>query len=163
MPKMITCTDIEGQKHLVSTSDLSWRPSVYAIIVKNKKVLLSNQYGGFDLPGGGVDLGEDLYEALKREVKEETGVNIANPGLIEAKTNFFKLPSAHSHENRFIQSLLLYFTCDFKGGKLSIDGFDEHERLNGDMPEWVSIEDLEKIKVSSSIDWRPLVRKVASQ
>ena len=41
-----------------------------------------NQWG---LPGGGVEAGERMHEALAREVKEELGVSI-----LEAKPLFFK-------------------------------------------------------------------------
>ena len=47
---------------------------VRAILVKNDKVLVAN-YGGIMLfPGGKVDKGENLEEALVRELFEETGI-----------------------------------------------------------------------------------------
>ncbi len=54
-----------------------------AIIRKNEKILLLQRSpeSGFDpglweLPGGKIDYGENLVEALKREVKEEVGLDI---------------------------------------------------------------------------------------
>jgi len=54
-----------------------------AIIRKNGKILLLQRStkSGFDpglweLPGGKIDYGENLVEALKREVKEEVGLDI---------------------------------------------------------------------------------------
>ncbi|NMM50551.1 NUDIX domain-containing protein [Marinigracilibium pacificum] len=45
------------------------------LLIKHKHLLLDNEY--FLLPpGGGVEFGETLFEALKREISEETNLNI---------------------------------------------------------------------------------------
>lgn len=54
---------------------------VYAVIVEGNKILLVEKtrgpYAGLlDLPGGRLEPGESLEEALVREVKEETGLQI---------------------------------------------------------------------------------------
>ncbi len=57
-----------------------------AFIIENDKILLMNyEYGGqlvYNLPGGNLDAGETLAEALKRELEEELGVNIIVGHLI---------------------------------------------------------------------------------
>jgi 8-oxo-dGTP pyrophosphatase MutT (NUDIX family) len=40
----------------------------------------------WDLPGGGIEINENLTEALKREIKEETNLKVANINLIGAYT-----------------------------------------------------------------------------
>jgi 8-oxo-dGTP pyrophosphatase MutT (NUDIX family) len=40
----------------------------------------------FDLPGGRVDTGEDLEAGLRREVREELGVELAEVGLLPVRT-----------------------------------------------------------------------------
>lgn len=52
-----------------------------ALVIDNSKVLLGRRInsvdnGLFEIPGGKPQLGEDLDQALVREVKEETGVEI---------------------------------------------------------------------------------------
>ena len=62
------------------------RIRVAAIIVRNNKLLLvkhckNNSYYWL-LPGGGVEVGETIYESLKRELKEELNVDIGSHELI---------------------------------------------------------------------------------
>jgi len=75
--KTVTCIDTARNTYEVPISDLIWRPAAYGIIIQDKHILLSPQHDGYDLPGGGVDLGETMEEGCIREVKEETGMDVA--------------------------------------------------------------------------------------
>ncbi|QOZ75591.1 NUDIX hydrolase [Bradyrhizobium sp. CCBAU 53351] len=60
--------------------------AVSAAIFRDGKVLLTRRArspakGFYSLPGGRVEFGESLHQALKREVDEETGLDIAVAGL----------------------------------------------------------------------------------
>ena len=58
------------------------RPGVYAILTRGDQILLTYQEEPdfeFQLPGGGVDKGENPIQALHREVLEETGWLISKP------------------------------------------------------------------------------------
>jgi hypothetical protein len=57
----------------------------------------------------------------------------------------------------------MYYKCDFVGGSLSIDGFDEHEKTFADMPEWIPIKQLDDLNISSSIDYRKYVKQALEQ
>ena len=69
--------------------DTFYRVGAHAAIFNcNHEVLLLKQsYGDkrWGLPGGGVEKGETLYEAIIRECKEELNVNIT----VEALTGFY--------------------------------------------------------------------------
>lgn len=60
-----------------------------AVIVKyNNKYLLGkrnkvNMQGLWVFPGGGVDFGETLEQAARREIKEESGLDITNVKLVK--------------------------------------------------------------------------------
>lgn len=61
-------------------------PAVAAVIVQDGKLLLIKRAvepskGRWSVPGGSVEWGEPLVEALKREVREETGLEIEVDGL----------------------------------------------------------------------------------
>jgi len=55
-----------------------YRVSIKALILdEQKKFALSfEKKGSWDMPGGGLDFGESITEALKREIKEETGLEV---------------------------------------------------------------------------------------
>ena len=56
------------------------RPGAYGIILLGKKILCTLQKTPepeLQLPGGGIDLGENPMTALHREVREETGWRIS--------------------------------------------------------------------------------------
>lgn len=61
--------------------------AVSAAIIRDGKVLIVRRArpparGLFTLPGGGVEAGETLHEAVIREVQEETGLQIEPLGLV---------------------------------------------------------------------------------
>ena len=61
---------------------------VGAVILKNKKILLVQRKfepkaGYWTLPGGTVELGETIHHALKREIREECGIEIEPQRIID--------------------------------------------------------------------------------
>ena len=75
MPK-VTCQNLDGEEIEVDVDQLSFRPSAYGLLIEDGRILLSPHWGGHVFPGGAVDLGERLEDALKREFPEETGLEI---------------------------------------------------------------------------------------
>jgi 8-oxo-dGTP diphosphatase len=80
------------------------------IIVNNKGQILalkrsltkdSDRSGCWDLPGGTYELGEDVIDSIKREVKEETSLIISDPQPIYLASGFNHLNQFMSGENVF--------------------------------------------------------------
>lgn len=159
MDKIIESFDVYGNKYNVPISELGWRPSAYAIVVYEGKILLSKQYGTFHLPGGGVELGETPENAAIREVREETGIIISAPQLVGSISNFFTWRQRDGQPVH-VQSILMYYIATFIGGELSKEGFDEVEKMVGEMPEWIPLEELDTIRAGSTVDWRQVVKNL---
>jgi 8-oxo-dGTP diphosphatase len=155
---MIAALDVFGETHKVNVNDLTWRPSVYGIVIEDDKILLSPQFKGkFDLPGGGVDLGEDLEAAVVREVKEETGIDVEVIRLVGLRNNIF----ISSHGNgRAYHSILIYYVCKKIGGEISTDGFDEDEQNYAEEAQWVPLSEFDAIELASTVNYKDIVKGV---
>jgi 8-oxo-dGTP diphosphatase len=67
----------------VGVGVIVWRGSDVLLVRRGKEP----GYGQWSLPGGAQELGETLFEAARREVQEETGVQIAPCGILTAVDN----------------------------------------------------------------------------
>ena len=68
---------------------------VYALIIKDNKIVLINKVTGpydgkLDLPGGSFEFGERPIEVLKREVFEETGIQVEETTLFDSDSVLVK-------------------------------------------------------------------------
>jgi 8-oxo-dGTP diphosphatase len=71
------------------------RPGVYAVLLQGDHILATHQAAPvpeFQLPGGGIDRGEQPIAALHREVYEETGWKIAVTRRIGGFRRFTYMP-----------------------------------------------------------------------
>jgi ADP-ribose pyrophosphatase YjhB (NUDIX family) len=91
---------------------------VKALVMRQDKTLiLVEPNGRFDLPGGRVEDGERLSEALKREVSEETGLGVEILGPCST-WSFMKNPEL------LITGVTFY--CKYTGGEVVLG--EEHVR-----------------------------------
>jgi 8-oxo-dGTP diphosphatase len=71
------------------------RPGVYAVLLLDGALLTTHQANPvpeYQLPGGGIDKGEQPITALHREVMEETGYHIAKVRRLGAFRRFTFMP-----------------------------------------------------------------------
>ncbi len=88
---MINCTTLYGKNILIPRNKLIFRPGAYALILNGGEILMVNNRstGKYFFPGGGVNLGEKIEEAIRREVWEEVGIEIEIGKLLYFKESFF--------------------------------------------------------------------------
>jgi ADP-ribose pyrophosphatase YjhB (NUDIX family) len=155
--KMVMCVDRHGNQIQVPADQLTFRPSVYGIILQHNAVLLSKVWDGYDFPGGGLEIEEDLREGLKREVKEETGLEVRPGPVVACENSFFKLP----YTERLVHTILMFFLCEVRGGSISKEFLCEQERLYAQAPEWVELSSLRDIKFCNTVDSPRIIEHAA--
>ena len=119
-----------------------FRFSVHAVITNNegKLLLIKQTYTDkrWGLPGGGVEPGETIHEAIKRECHEELGLNI----IISAFTGLYY--------HKTFNSQVGIFRCELPDG-IDICLSNEHSEYK-----WFDISelsDIQKLRVQDSLDF----------
>ena len=136
---MIECKTLDGKTILVPKESLQLRVSAYAIVFHEEQILLviTRTTGKWDLPGGGVDLGEKLAEGLNREVMEEAGIEVEIGRLIHFAEEFFY----YEPTDEAFQSYRFYYLCEPLTTELVADDLVKDDEV--ETPRWVSIHELQ--------------------
>lgn len=84
----------------------------------NEILLVKHRYHGvWTVPGGQVEVGENLIDALKREVKEEAGINVEVNKLICVSSNTCTYQGYNGYG--IIPTKVMFgFTCKYINGEL---------------------------------------------
>lgn len=105
---------------------------VAALIKKDNRVLIAkratgdpNLYGKWEFPGGKVEPGENEFDAIEREMKEEFE--------LEVKANKFLINNVFKYPNKTID--LRLYSCNYIFGEFNLHDHSEYK--------YVDIEELE--------------------
>ena len=107
--------------------------TVLCLLHQNGQYLLQDRvkkdWKGYTLPGGHIEVGESIVDAVIREMKEETGLTVLNPRLCGVK----QFPIENG---RYI--VFLYEATQYEGELCSSSEGKMH---------WIRVEELNKINL----------------
>ncbi|SDT27488.1 NUDIX hydrolase [Actinoplanes derwentensis] len=127
---------------------MSRRLAAYAVCIQDERVLITRFKGGhWTLPGGGVEPGEDPFDAVTREVSEETGYEAVVERLLGVDSRVVPEaerlgPGVGDHQN-----VGVFYQVRIVGGAL-------RGELNGDTtePAWIPVAEVPGRPRSSLVD-----------
>ena len=111
-------------------------------LIKNKDSFLilktadsdqNNNLSGWETPGGRLEIGEEIVNGLKREIKEETGLSVKI---------FFPFNAFSANVGKEDSIVGINYLAEYIGGEIRIDT-NEHSRY-----QWINISDIRKLKDS---------------
>jgi ADP-ribose pyrophosphatase YjhB (NUDIX family) len=128
--------------------NVSFRLAAYAVCIENGLVLLALHVARtgettWTLPGGKVEHGEDPFDAVIREVAEETGCDAVVERLLGVDSRL--IPATESRQGADHQNVGIFYAVQITGGELKPEP-------NGDTAEsaWTLIGDVARLRRSST-------------
>ncbi len=117
------------------------KPVVGAVIYNPEgKVLIcrAEKWGNkYIIPGGHIEEGEKMEDALQREILEETGLHIYDIQLISLKEN---IPSKRYHKNKHF--IFIDFVCKTESSKVALNEEAQEYR-------WIDLKEIEQYDLCS--------------
>ena len=117
-------------------------PGVGALIIENDRILLVERgreplKGYWSLPGGAVETGERLEEALRREVREETGLEVDAVHMVEI---FERIMADETGAVKY-HYILIDYICRITGGM--VQASDDASRA-----EWFTEDEIGALRIT---------------
>ena len=84
---------------------------------KDEILMIKNPRRGWEFPGGQVEVGENLINAVRREIMEETGIDAEVGEVFCISSNTCKYPG-YNGVKEIPTKIMLDFICHAKGGTL---------------------------------------------
>lgn len=132
---MIKCTTLHGDTKLVPAKSLVIRPATYAVITHENDILLVNtkSTGRWFFPGGEIEKGEMIHEALLREVREETGITVTIDKLLTVHESFFY----YDPWDTAFQNISFIYRCTPE--EFEVSDSKNEKRDEAEKPQWIPI------------------------
>lgn len=139
----ITFRDVNGNVvELKEGKEVGFRPGVYCFVFNSKNEILlirdRTANGTWEVPGGGLELNEEVFDAVIREVKEETGydIELSSDDIFHFEQMFGYWVS----KDFFGNGMYFFFLGKLKNENRGESNFDEGEVI--EEVKWVKIDEL---------------------
>lgn len=135
---LVKCRTWFNQEKWLPAEQLVQRPSAYGLALHNAQVLVVQVESThrYILPGGGIEKGEEIEDALAREFREETGLAVQVGEFLHFETDFFY----YDPHDLAIHGFMFYYRCTPFSTELIKPEYTPDEGLV--QPLWIPIESL---------------------
>jgi 8-oxo-dGTP pyrophosphatase MutT (NUDIX family) len=119
--------------------NINHREAVRAVVFRDNEILMvHNNKGDYKFPGGGINKEESHEEALKREVKEETGY------IVDCVKNRIGVITERRQDeydrNSIFEMVSHYYLCEISGDRTN-QQLDDYEFELGFQPVWITLDE----------------------
>ncbi|WP_313812751.1 NUDIX domain-containing protein [Glutamicibacter sp.] len=132
------------------------RLAAYALIEHEGKVLLTlwdmrhrdpRFIPRWSLPGGGVELGEQIQDGVRREVCEETGYEVDSLKLLDVSTGVIPAAKRYSGDGHPMQTVAVTYRARLAGGALRAE-----ENGSTSQAAWFTREEVKQLNRIERVD-----------
>ncbi|MBN1963752.1 MAG: NUDIX domain-containing protein [Anaerolineae bacterium] len=153
---LVACRTWYNETKHVPAESLIVRPSAYGLVLGDGRLLVAQTMttGKLVLPGGGADPGERLEATLRREVWEETGIEVEVGDFLHFHEDFFY----YDPLDLAMHGYLFYYACRPLTTSLNPPEYPPEEDLS--RPLWADVTDLraESFQTHGDVTMRLLER-----
>ena len=145
----VRCRTLFGKYVHLPREKLTLRAAVYGVILHEEKILLLSvrHTGRYCFPGGGVEVGEPLTVALRREIREEAGIEVDIGPQIHFQEDFFY----YDPLDVAFHSFLFYFRCyPLTFDLLMPEQVDDDA---AERPRWIEVNAINKREMQDQEQW----------
>lgn len=142
-------SSIIEEEHKKNNINIGVRSTAKALIIKDNKILLNKCYDSnngdyYSLPGGGQDKYENIYDAVIRECKEETGYEVTNIKFKGICEEICDNEDTRKNYQQYAHKLYHIFTCTPISDIASSPTETDDMQLSC---EWINIDEVESIRI----------------